>query len=315
MHETAPPPDDAARAPLAIRHDRETGTLMDGIRRADCRVLSPIFTRFRVRWSDLIGEEGSWYLRGSRGRAADTFRINELAGALRVAGFPVTVSVDDTPITDIATWEAARIGRADDRATQHTDAAGRATARADARRNAADALRGAIPLGQPVLPGHHSAPGHRRDLARADRHDDAATEATATAGYHADKAAAAARYAQSRLDVPAALRRLKTLEAAQRVDTRALRAAERRAADGDPAPHPRWKARIEADLLQRAAEIDYWTRHVAEQEAAGVKVWRPGDFQTGDQVKASFGGWHPVLRVNTRSLTIPTGTWKGRPGG
>ncbi|CUU60883.1 hypothetical protein Ga0074812_14927 [Parafrankia irregularis] len=58
-------------------------------------------------------------------------------------------------------------------------------------------------------------------------------------------------------------------------------------------------------MTQRAARIDYWTRYVAEQEAAEVKVWRPEDFHPGDEVKAAFGGWHRVLRVNTRSLTIP----------
>ncbi|WP_018635769.1 DUF3560 domain-containing protein, partial [Parafrankia elaeagni] len=161
------------------------------------------------------------------------------------------------------------------------------------------------PLGQRVLPGHHSEPGHRRDLARADRHDDAASTATTTADYHAGKAAAAACYAQSRLDVPAALRRLTSLEAAQGADTRALQAAEQRTADGGPPPHPHWKARIEADITQRAAEIAHWARYVTEQETAGVKVWRPANFQAGDLVQAAFGGWHQVLRVNARSLTIP----------
>ncbi|WP_018635633.1 DUF3560 domain-containing protein, partial [Parafrankia elaeagni] len=161
------------------------------------------------------------------------------------------------------------------------------------------------PLGQRVLPGHHSEPGHRRDLARADRHDDAASAATATASHHAGKAAAAARYAQSRLDVPAALRRLTSLEATQRADTRALHAAAHRTVAGGPAPHPAWKARVEADITQRAAEIAHWARYVAEQETAGVKVWRPADFQAGDLVQAAFGGWHRVLRVNARSLTIP----------
>ncbi|CUU60878.1 protein of unknown function (DUF3560) [Parafrankia irregularis] len=279
--------------------------MIEGTSRADRAILAPIFTRHRVRWSGLIGEDGSWYRRHSRGRAADTFRIDELADALRSVGYPVTISIDDSPLTDIAALETARIERAEDRAAHHTDAAGRATRRADARRDAADALRGAIPLGQPVLPGHHSAPGHRRDLARADRHDDAAAQATSSAGYHTDKAAAATRHAHSRHDVPAALRRLTTLEAEQRADTRALRAAENRAAGGGPAPHPGWKARLEANMTQRAAEIDYWTRYVAEQEAAGVKIWRPADFQAGDEVKAAFGGWHRVLRVNTRSLTIP----------
>ncbi|KPM50289.1 hypothetical protein ACG83_41160 [Frankia sp. R43] len=305
METTPPSAESARRVALTIRHSRDTGTLIEGTSRADRQILAPIFTRHRVRWSHHIGEDGSWYRRHSRGRAADTFRIDELADALRTAGYPVTISIDDSPLTDIAALETALIERAQDRAAHHSDAAARATGRADARRDAADALRGAIPLGQRVLSGHYSEPGHRRDLARADRHDDAAAQATATAGYHADKAAAATRHAHSRLDVPAALRRLRTLEAEQRADTRALRAAEGRATDGGPAPHPVWKARVEADLTQRAARIDYWTRYVAEQEAAGVKVWRPEDFHRGDEVKAVFGGWHRVLRVNTRSLTIP----------
>ncbi|WP_018501289.1 DUF3560 domain-containing protein [Parafrankia discariae] len=299
------PSEDTGRAPLTIRHSRDAGTLIEGTPRADRATLSPIFARHQVRWSNAIGEDGSWYRRNSRGRAADTFRINELADALRAAGYPVTITIDDTPLTDIAAVEAARAQRAADRATHHGDAAARATARADARRDAADTIRGVIPLGQPVLPGHHSAPGHRRDLARADRHDHAAAEQTTKAAHHTDRAAAAARSVQDRHDVSHTLRRLRTLEADQRAATRALHTAARRAALGGPPPAPGWKARIEADLVQRAAEIDYWAGHLAEQEAAGVKVWRPGDFHRGDQVEASFGGWYPVLRVNQQSLTIP----------
>ncbi|WP_462187929.1 MULTISPECIES: hypothetical protein [unclassified Frankia] len=94
------------------------------------------------------------------------------------------------------------------------------------------------------------------------------------------------------------------MEADQRAAERALEKATRRVAQGGVPPDPVWKAGIEADAAQRAAEIDYWKRNVAEQEAAGVKVWRPTDFQQGDRVRSSFG-WHTVLRVNKQSLTIP----------
>lgn len=51
-------------------------------------------------------------------------------------------------------------------------------------------------------------------------------------------------------------------------------------------------------------------RVVAEQEAAGAKVWSKADFRKGDQVQDDFGRWHEVLRVNAKSVTVSTPyTW------
>ncbi|WP_322750979.1 MULTISPECIES: DUF3560 domain-containing protein, partial [unclassified Frankia] len=214
---------------ITIRHSRAAGTLIDGTTRADYPTLSPIFKRHRVRWSDHIGDDGAWFWRNSRGRRADTWRINELAGALRAAGYPVTVEIDETPIIDIAAVEASRSQRAADRADYHADAAGRAAARADARWEAARAIRDHIPPGQPVLVGHHSEGRHRRDLARADGHEHASVEEADKANYHAGRADTAARYQQHRENVPRTLRRIRKLETDQRVAQRALATAARRA--------------------------------------------------------------------------------------
>ncbi len=210
MENTRNSPENTQRGTIMIRHTREAGTLVEGASRADYPTLSPIFTKHRVRWSSHIGDGGAWFWRNSRGRGADTYRINELADALRAAGYPIEIAIDETPVTDIAALEAARNQRAEDRADYHADAAGRAAARAEARWKAARGIRDHIPPGQPILVGHHSEGRHRRDLARADGHERASVEEAGKAGYHANRAETAARFQQHRENVPRTLRRIRT---------------------------------------------------------------------------------------------------------
>ncbi|MFD5572985.1 hypothetical protein [Streptomyces cadmiisoli] len=79
-----------AKAPLTITHTRAEGTLVSGSVVGDgvLELLQP----FRFRASPSIGI----YLRGSRDRRADRYRINQAADALRTAGHRVTVEIDET---------------------------------------------------------------------------------------------------------------------------------------------------------------------------------------------------------------------------
>lgn len=67
--------------------------------------------------------------------------------------------------------------------------AGKAETRAETRYDEAHRLAHMIPLGQPILVGHHSEKRHRRHIARMDGHMSAAVEQADKARHHAGKAA------------------------------------------------------------------------------------------------------------------------------
>ena len=65
------------------------------------------------------------------------------------------------PIEDYADRQEAKRDRLEERADK-------AATRADQAHRAADRIYHGIPMGQPILVGHHSEKHHRRDLERAD---------------------------------------------------------------------------------------------------------------------------------------------------
>lgn len=73
---------------------------------------------------------------------------------------------------------------------------------------------------------------------------------------------------------------------------------------------------IAQELTEQIAELDEQLLHlravVARAEAEGVKVWSRDDFTRGDFVRYR-GIWYEVLRVNSRSLTVPHALPVDRP--
>jgi DNA repair exonuclease SbcCD ATPase subunit len=78
--------------------------------------------------------------------------------------------------------------RREARAERLREQAARNDAKSDAARASGDAIASHIPMGQPILVGHHSEKRHRRDLARIDR----AMQTTVEAGRTADRQRASA---------------------------------------------------------------------------------------------------------------------------
>lgn len=88
-----------------------------------------------------------------------------------------------------------------------------------------------IPPGQPILIGHHSERGHRKDLERSDNKMRQAAEAKKKADYYEDKAAAAEANRAISADDPEAINKLKEkIEQAETRQTRmkAVNAAHRK---------------------------------------------------------------------------------------
>jgi len=126
-------------------------------------------------------------------------------------------------------YEARKQARID----RYKARADKAEAEATSRHAAAREIQSYIPLGQPILVGHHSEKRHRADLARIDRNIGKAVEATAKAKHYEEKAEAAENNTAISADDPEAVDKLRekagALEAYQaelRSDNAKLRKAK-----------------------------------------------------------------------------------------
>jgi hypothetical protein len=211
------------------------------------------------------------------------------------------------------------------RRVEHLEArAERLTGEATRRFDAAHSTLDCIPMGQPILVGHHSEGRHRRDIARAEnnmrRGVDAYREAEATAD--AAKGSAALIDRMERPDVTK--RRLERLEAERRVCERGIAAAKKTletglGAWGDQVTPEHAQGSLShyvARLAEFQEQIDYWQAHL---EATGAKFPGPADFHVGDIVTARHGRKARVVRVNPKSLSVvyvshPLIGWEGKFG-
>jgi hypothetical protein len=276
---------------ITISHNRTEGTLVHGTSKGDGT--AEVLKVNGFRWFRSLG---CWGLTQSRDKAANRFRIDQAASALRAAGFEVAVEIDDDApsAASFADREAERYDRAEDRADRYGDRADKAAAAGAEMWDRVREQRAQVPFGQPMMPDHHSYAADRNRRDRWARTERRATEEMDRGAYWAARAEAAERYRQHREDIPTTLRRIEQLEARQRRLQRHL--------TGDLTDSDR--ARFIADLQQVEGELDYWREHVAQAETEGVKVWSKADFAKGDFV--NFGhGWFEVTRVNAKSVTVP----------
>jgi hypothetical protein len=274
---------------ITISHSPAEGTLVDGTAKGDGS--APIIKLHRFTWFPSIKK---WGVRNSRDKAAPVSQIESLAQALREAGFDVEVAIEKDE-RSFAEAEADRYGRAQDRAERNATYAEAARGRAATAQGRADQIADVIPMGQPILRGHHSEGRHRRDLGRIESGMRQAIEETRHAEGFEHRAGAAAKFQERREDVPTTLRRIERLETELRDIDRKIE----RGADGV------WLDQLSFRRGQLTEEIGYWQAHVEAAKETGVKVWGPSDFKKGDHVQTRFG-WHEVLRVNKKSLTVPT---------
>lgn len=284
-------------ASITIRHTREDGTVLDGSAKGDG--VYEIVKGHGFRWSREVGI----YVRGSRDKRATEWRINGAAEALRAAGHEVAVEIDDTEHRAFAEVEAGKAARVADRAEGLADAADRHVGKADGAETAYRRIADGIPLGQPILVGHHSEGRHRRDIARMRALDEKRFTEVRAARELTQKAEAAAGYRGRRENLPTTLRRLERLRTDQRDVARRIDGTS--ASVSGPATGD-YLARMEQRAAELVEAIAYWEAHVEALKEAGAKVWGPADFTKGDHVKCG-GQWFEVLRVNKKSLTVPTG--------
>lgn len=293
-------------ADITIKHTRADGTLVDG---PTGDGVYELMNPWGFRYSPTLG---CMYLRGSRDRRANRWKIGSAAAALREAGHTVTVDIDETRRRAFAEAEAERYERAADRAVRFEKKADAAQASSDAKwQRGREITRGYG--GEPVKADHHSAGRHSRDLKRADSLFGQAAEEQKAAAYYEGRAIAAAHFEEHRRNPQVTLRRLVRLTADRKVIERQQEAtveAAVRVAGSAAAIAPETLAdtlaRLDADHFDLCDEIGYWEALVEQAKAEGVKVWGPGDFKKNDYALVC-GRWLQVVRVNAKSLTVPGG--------
>lgn len=283
---------------IEINHTRADGTLLTGSRRGDG--VWELVRPHRFTWGRSL--PGVLFIRQSRDRRADHISIRRASEALRAAGWTVTVDIDEDTRRSFADAEAEREQRSEDRAERYTEYAGNAAARSEAGYKRAREIAHGIPLGQPVLTGHHSERRARADIARMDRGMRTSIDEDRKAKHYAQKAEASGAYAKFRKSPGVTLRRIAKLEADLR---RVEKWARGESAGGFTRElTPDTVAELDRRREELTEELAYWAHVIKQAEADGFKVWSRADFQKGDFVL--YGGtWYEVLRVNAKSVTIP----------
>lgn len=319
---TSPVPPDASRV-LTITHTPTDGTLLEGSSKGDgaWEAIKAAQDRYEIRGWKYFPSIRAIGVRNSRDHAPNLGNIDRTAEILREAGFEVVVDIDGAP-RKFEEQEADRADRMDDRATALHAKADRKAGEAEHRYQAAREIGDNIPMGQPVLVGHHSERGHRRDLARMDGHMRASVEADREATTAADRAAAAERHMDARNNPRRVYRRIRKLEADLRRAQRYLDGYTTRHLDGQGNPvyvfehgpaEGRGKEQHELEVAHLTEQLRGWREALDAAKSAGV--WVPtelADVSKGDWIK-SWAGWKQVVRVNKVSVTVEDSCGEGRP--
>lgn len=242
-------------------------------------------------------------------------RIDRLKADCARHGVPLDVE-DTGAVMSEADRRAAREARLEIRADRHERTAARAAAESDARWDAYRQIADHIPLGQPILVGHHSERGHRADIKRMDSHIAKMGEAMRVAEVRAARAENLRRHLERGDSAVTIGNRIKRNEAEIRrlgrmLDRHYLSVklhAAGRAIDDyrfrelgtvDLDRYRAERARLaEAVRLDRAAIA-------AMAESGAVKVYSRETIGKGDAIRVG-GTWYRVVRVNAKSVSVKT---------
>ncbi len=200
-------------------------------------------------------------------------------------------------------WRAVAEQRAEHYTRWAEGAADRAEKAAAAERD----IMSNIPMGQPILVGHHSEARARSDRAKADRLTHRFLEERGRAEHWEERAATTVRHAERRYTAVQLTSRIGMLETA-------LRGYKRRLGEeGLSAGRQDWNRRMcafaekrlayaRALLVEAEAEVSGdVTRSVAARLALAIEV---GGGVSTDPPGGRYDIWHEVVRVNPKTVTV-----------
>lgn len=294
---------------LTITHTQPDGTLIEGTSRNDGT--AEILKSCGWRWSRHLG---AWFVPQSRDRAAKSWIIDNTRNRLKAAGHTVTVTIDDTHRTtaeveaDKIDRQAARVDALETKASRRQHTAEMIDARAHE-------LAQRVPLGQPILIGHHSEGRMRRHYDQVDRTARAAVDAQRDADEVTRRAESAAHTTGARYSPVTVANRIDKLEAEIRNVERQRDGYTRNAgtpyAEDQPPAEGDYRARLVDQLEQLHDQLIYWRQIRDTQIADGTATnYGPDTIHKGDHVKIR-STWYEVIRANKRTVTVPStiGSW------
>lgn len=281
---------------ILIEHTGD-GTLVHGTEKDDLEIRAALKAA-GFRWGRSIS---AWFLPRPWSYSVRYHRMRQLAAAARELGREVEIEERRERERSSEEIERDRVERAQERAERQAEKAVVSKGRAAEAFAEAQAVQDMIPMGQPVLVGHHSERRHRNDLAKIDRKLDAGVELSNKAEHH-ERRAASAEYEAVKNENPALIkRRLERLGAERRRIGRAIDGTHSplgKPAEGD------YLARLQVEAADLDEQIAFQRRLLAEAEEKRGRLWQRSDFQPGDEV-LYHGIWFPVKRVNAKTLSIP----------
>lgn len=190
------------------------------------------------------------------------------------------------------------------KAERYETYAGNAEERAKAASERASSIASMIPMGQPVILGHHSEKRHRRDRDRIDSGMRKSIEESKKADYFSHRVSSLQNHVA------------RTRESRSYIGNRIEKATK------ELASLRRWidetlcnsnQRDLQQRIQQAVEKLEYWQQQLldleAEITAKGGKIASPDTIKVGDEVY--FHGWLPVVRVNRKTVTVSH--WLGVP--
>lgn len=284
---------------IRVEHSGD-GTVVYGTERGDEAARSALKAQ-GFKWSRSLN---GWYLPRTWSASTRELRVRGLEARL---GDRVTVERGDLAKSGTAAERAAeRTARAEELAQRHTDRAERAATEADVRFGRAHQIGDMIPMGQPILVGHHSEGRHRRDLARIDTNMRAGIDAQQQAESEAERARSSAARAAMQTDPRAAARRLARSEAELRKVERRINGTGKQIHGEDTPASGDYRTRLEARARELRDEIAH-DRSIAGELVAEGSAAKFGkhNVKPGDVVKVGGRGYvvHSTGPKNAKAMT------------
>lgn len=224
---SATPPPAAARPRVEVGYSPAEGIVLRGT----TREMGPNVKKVRGwKW---YRAGNFWYVQRTRDTVQSRTRIERHAEELRVVlpGVEVVVVFEAGELRPAEEREADQKERLEQRAERLEDRADRLGDESAARYAAGKRIADGIPMGQPILVGHHSEKRHRRDLARINSNFDKAHELAEERKGDLAAAKSALRTVKRLDDVPSLLRRRERLSAERRSLEKNLREEKELAKD------------------------------------------------------------------------------------
>lgn len=303
---------EASPAELVLSWSFDEGVLVCGATRKWKDAIKPLAVGGRrFRYSRRLPGDCAWYIPNSRRKVTEPEELERAAEALRRAGATVEVrysrpfaeAAAERRRQSFAEREAERAERAEARIERRQTHTGKLERQAAAEWEGSRKATEHIPMGQPILRGHHSEARHRRDIAKAQRQAEKSMETGRKASREAARARTAASRERKRTDPGVIQRRIRRLEAELRSLLRNLHGSEAKGTQlARPPATGEYKRKLEALGADLAEQLDYWRAQLAE-ELGGAGTWGPEHFKPGDGVMGRYG-WAVVYRVSPKSLTV-----------